>query len=51
VNSKIDRSKIDALAEKYIKRGKLLEAIAEYKKLLLRIRRIFLSEILSAIYT
>jgi len=36
VNSKIDRSKIEALAEKYIKRGKLLEAIAEYKKLLLQ---------------
>ena len=34
MNSKTDRGKIEILAEKYIKKGRLQEAIAEYRKLL-----------------
>jgi len=34
VNPKIDKFKIETLAEKHIKKGRFLEAIAEYKKLL-----------------
>ena len=34
MNQKTDRAKIEALAEKYIKKEKYLEAIAEYQKLL-----------------
>ena len=34
MNVKIDKAKIEAIAEKHIKKGKLKEAILEYRKLL-----------------